>query len=473
MSDYHETYQSAFSWRYGSPAMRRLWSEAHRRRLMRRVWLALAEAQHAAGIVADDQLAELRRTAEAIDIDRAGEIEAVTHHDVMAELRAWAEQAPRGGAILHLGATSADITDNVDALRLRHGLQLLREPLTGTIAALADRVDETADLVTLGWTHLQPAAPTTVGYRLASSLQDFLHDLELLDFVSHRLTGKGFKGAVGTSASYAALVEDRGLTPAELEADAMRRLGLRAATVTTQVYPRKTDWLVLTVLAGSAATAARFAFNLRLLQSPPFGEWSEPFARDQVGSTAMPWKRNPISAENVCSLARLVAMLPAVAWQNEANSLLERTLDDSANRRTLLPEAFLASDEILQRTRRLAAHLVIDGAAIGRTIERYGPFAAVERLLVLGAAAGGDRQELHERLRQHSMAAWQAVSEGLPNPLVALVSEDELIRRYLPASTIEALLAHPEAYVGDAPQRARAMAATARTTLRQAGVLTP
>ncbi len=471
MSCDHETYQSVFSWRYGSPEMRQLWSEAHRRRLMRRVWLALAEAQHEAGLVSDAQLADLHRTAEQIDIQRASEIEALTHHDVMAELRAWAEQAPEGGAVLHLGATSADITDNVDALRLRDGLALVRERLTGVIGALADRVDETAELVTLAWTHLQPAAPTTVGYRLASSLQDFLHDLELLDYISHRLTGKGFKGAVGTSASYAALLEGRNVTPAELEAAAMRRLGLRAAPVTTQIYPRKTDWLVLNVLAGCAATAARLAFNVRLLQSPPFGEWSEPFASTQVGSTAMPWKRNPVSAENICSLARLVAGLPAIAWHNEANSLLERTLDDSANRRSLLPDALLATDEVLQRARRLAQYLVIDRAAIERTIERYGPFAAIERVLILAAAAGGDRQELHERLRQHSLAAWQAVADGRANPLAELVKADELLARYLAAETIDALLAHPERHIGDAALRARAMAAAARNALDRFGAV--
>lgn len=465
MSEHHEIYQSVFTWRYGSKEMRQLWSEAHRRRLMRRVWLALAEAQHAAGIVDDSQLADLRRTVDEIDIDRAAEIEGRTKHDVMAELRAWAEQAPIGGAILHLGATSADITDNVDAMRLRDGLGIIRQRLVATIAALADRAEETASLVTLGWTHLQPAAPTTVGYRLASSLQDFLHDLELLDFVRQRLTGKGFKGAVGTSASYAALLGDRPLTPAELEADAMRRLGLRAATVTTQIYPRKTDWWVLSALAGVGATAARFAFNVRLLQSPPFGEWSEPFASDQVGSTAMPWKRNPISAENICSLARLLAGFPLIAWQNDANCLLERTLDDSANRRVTLPEAFLVTDEVLLRTSRLAQHLVIDEAAAARTLERYGPFAAVERLLVLAAAAGGDRQQLHERLRQHSMSAWQEVRQGRPNPLTELVLADPEIAARLSADTIRTVLAQPESHIGDAAERTRAMVTAARNVI--------
>jgi len=319
--------------------------------------------------------------------------------------------------------------------------------------------------VTLGWTHIQPAAPTTVGYRLAGTLGDLLSDLDLVDHALASVRGKGFKGAVGTRGSYVGLLEGRGVTAAELDADAMRRLGLEAATVATQVYPRKTDWHVLSVLAGIAATASRCAANLRVLQSPPFGEWSEGFAPDQVGSTAMPWKRNPINAENINSLARFVATLPSVAWQNDAFNLLERTLDDSANRRIILPEAFLATEEVLLRTTHLARELTLDTAAIQRTLDRFGPFAAVERVLLAAAGAGGDRQALHERLRLHSMTAWQAIERGEPNPLAELAAADEEITYYVDSATVRHLLRHPDAHVGDAPERAREMARRARGAL--------
>jgi adenylosuccinate lyase len=458
----HEVFQSPFSWRYGSPEMRRLWSEAEKRRLMRRVWLALAEAEAEVGLVSEAQLEEMRRTVEDVDIDRASEIERVTRHDVMAEIRTWAEQAPLAAPILHLGATSADVTDNVDALRLRHALRLARESLTRVIGLLADRVDETADAPTLGWTHLQPAAPTTVGYRLASSLQDFVMDLASIDWTGRQVRGKGFKGAVGTSASYAALLAGTGMEPAQLEAHAMRRLGLEAFPVTGQVYPRKLDWLALNVLAGIAASAGTLAYNVRILQSPPFGEWSEGFGPGQVGSTAMPWKRNPINAENVDSLARLVASYPALAWQNEAAMLLERTLDDSANRRVALPEAFLAADEILARTARLVAALDVDEQAIDKNLARYGPFAALEPLLMACARAGADRQEMHEVLRRHAMEAWARVASGEDNPLADALAADPAVTRYVAPDEMRQILASPARSVGDAPQRARAMARAAR-----------
>lgn len=458
----HEVYVSPFSWRYGSDEMRQLWSEAHRRRLMRRVWLALAEAQSQAGLVTEAQVDDLRRSVDDIDIDRASEIEATTQHDVMAELKVWVEQASVGGAVLHLGATSADITDNVDALRIRDGLDLLRDRLLEAIDELAVRVLELADSPTLGWTHIQPASPTTVGYRLAGTLADLLTDLGHLEATLEEVKGKGFKGAVGTAASYVALLEGRGTSAAELEADAMRRLGLPAVEIASQVYPRKTDYTVLTALAGIAASASSFAANLRILQSPPFGEWSETFGRGQVGSTAMPWKRNPINAENVNSLARYVASLPVVAWQNEACNLLERTLDDSANRRVVLPEAFLATDEVLQRLARLFRTLQVDERATARTLAQLGPFAAIERVLMAAASAGADRQKMHERLRVLSMEAWTAVEKGEDNPLSELVSADEELARYVAPDLSRHLLTEPEAHVGDAAKRARAVARRAQ-----------
>jgi adenylosuccinate lyase len=242
----------------------------------------------------------------------------------------------------------------------------------------------------------------------------------------------------------------------------MQRLGLPAADVTTQVYPRKLDWLVLNALAGIAASASTLAYNVRLMQSPPFGEWAEEFAAGQVGSTAMPWKRNPISAENVNSLARFVAALPGVAWQNEAANLLERTLDDSANRRLILPDAFLAVDEILLRVRRLAADLQVDRGAVAANVARYGPFAAVESVMLAATSAGGDRQALHERLREHAMEAWRALEQGAPNDLAQRVASDADVTRWLPAQQVRELFECPPGHLGDAAERARAMAKRAR-----------
>ncbi len=450
----HETYLSPLTWRYGSAEMRRIWSEAHRRRLLRRVWVALARAQSEAGLVTPEQVADLEVHQDEVDIPRAERLEAELRHDLMAELRVFAEQCPVGGPILHLGATSQDILDNADALRLREGLALLRQRLSDLLDRLAERIEETADWVCMGYTHLQPAEPTTVGYRLAQFAQDLLADWEAISRLAEGVRGKGFKGAVGTSASYAHLLAGSGWTPAHLERRAMEMLGLQAYPVATQVAPRRQDWEVLVALAGLAQSLHRFAFDLRLLQSPAIGEWSEPFAATQVGSSAMPFKRNPVNAENLCSLARLLAALPGVAWENAASSLLERTLDDSANRRLILPESFLIADEMLLRATRLVRGLQFDRAAMARNLAAYAPFAATEPLLMALVRAGADRQEMHEVIRQHSMVAWEAVREGQPNPLTERLSSDPRLTTYLPAERIRAQM-DIVGYVGDAPQRAR------------------
>ncbi|MDQ7029902.1 MAG: lyase family protein, partial [Ardenticatenia bacterium] len=303
-----------------------------------------------------------------------------------------------------------------------------------------------------------------VGYRLAHYAQDLLADWEHLRRVRADVRGKGFKGAVGTSASYAELLRGTGVSPKELEARVMVRLGLKAFPVTTQTYPRRQDWVVVNALAGLAIPLYRLAFDVRLLQSPPFGEWQEPFGARQVGSSAMPFKRNPIVAENVNSLARFLAALPRVLWDNAAHSLLERTLDDSGNRRLVLPEAFLAADELLQRVHRLVEGLHLNAPAIRRQVERYGTFAATERVLMEAVRAGGDRQELHEVIREQSMAAWRAVQAGQPNPLRDALAADERITRFVPAERVRALLVADQ-YVGDAPERARELAERIRRAL--------
>lgn len=460
----HEIYLSPFAWRYGSQEMRRIWSEAYKRRLWRRVWLALAEAQMAAGLVSEEQLADLRAHADEVDIARAHAIEAETRHDLMAELLTFAEQAPVGGGILHLGATSMDVEDNADALRLRESLDLVLERLRALLLALADQVERWAEVACLGYTHLQPAEPTTVGHRLAVYAQDFLADWQELSRLRGEVRGKGFRGAVGTGASYAALLEGTGLTPTEMERRAMAILGLDAFPIVNQTYPRRQDLVIVQALATLAQTAHRFAADLRILQSPALGEWAEPFGRRQVGSSAMPFKRNPITAEKIDSLARFIASLPIVVWGNAALSFLERTLDDSANRRVVLPEAFLATDELLRETRRLVEGLRVDEAAIARNLRAYGVFAATERVLMAAARAGGNRQALHEVIRRHSMAAWEALRAGQPNPLTDLLASDPEICAYVPAEEVRALM-DAAGYVGDAPARARAFAQHVRAVV--------
>ncbi len=460
----HETFLSPFTWRYGSDQMRSIWSEAHKRRLWRQIWVALAEAQHTAGLVSSEQVEDLQAHQDAIDLERAHEIESKIHHDLMAEIRTYAEQAKVGGGIIHLGATSMDIEDNAEALRLRESMTLIIDYTQRLLTQFASLIDLEAEHVCMAFTHLQPAEPTTVGYRLAGYAQDLLTDYDALQRALASIRGKGFKGAVGTGASYSELLSGTRMTPTEMEAQIMNKLGLEAFTIATQTYPRRQDWDVVNALAGLGMTIYRLAFDIRILQSPPFGEWAEPFGASQVGSSAMPFKRNPINSENLDSLARYLATLPRVAWDNAAHNLLERTLDDSANRRIFLPEAFLTAEELLIRANKLIAGLRIDDAGIQRNLATYGVFAATERLLMEAARNGGDRQELHEVIREHSLKAWEAIRKGQDNPLAdSLSSADEITHLVAPERVGELLQA--EAHIGDAPQRARQIAARIRETV--------
>ena len=468
MSEYsHEIYVSPFTWRYGSDDMRRIWSEVHKRRLWRRIWVALASAQSEAGLVTQAQVNDLRAHQDQINWERAQEIEAELHHDLMAEVRAYAEQCPVGGAIIHLGATSMDVEDNADAMRLRDALAIIRSRLAEALLALAQRIEEEADAPLMAYTHIQPAEPTTLGYRLSQYAQDLLEDWVALNEVAGRIRGKGFKGAVGTSASYAHLLEGLEMTPADMEARIMAELGLEAFPVSTQTYPRKMDYHVLCALAGIAQSAYKFALDLRLLQSPLFGEMAEPFGRRQVGSSAMPFKRNPVRSETICSLARYVAEMPRVAWDNGAHSALERTLDDSANRRVALPNAFLAVDEILSRWTGIVKGLRIGREAMARNLAAYGPFAATEPLLMSLVKAGADRQEMHERIRDCCMTAWAALQRGEANPLADVLAADEGISAYLGSEQIRAII-QEGAGVGDAPLRSRALARDIREAVARA-----
>jgi adenylosuccinate lyase len=453
----HLSFQSPFTWRYASAEMRAVWSEVNKRRLWRRIWLALAEVQSRFGLTTPEQVADLRAHVEEIDMARAWQIEAEIKHDLMAEVKAYAEQCPIGGGIIHLGATSMDVEDNADVLRVRESLDRVLAALKTLLRSLAAQIEQYADLPAIAFTHLQPAEPTTVGYRLAQAAQDLLIDYAELARVRGEIKGKGFKGAVGTAASYIELLD----SPAaydDLEIQLMEALNLEAFEVSTQTYPRKQDWLVLNALAGLGMTLYKLAFDLRILQSPPIGEWSEPFGAQQVGSSAMPFKRNPINAEKIDSLARYLAQLPRVAWDDAAHSLLERTLDDSANRRVILPEAFLCADELLITAQQLTAGLLINETAIARNLAIYGPFAATERLLMAAVKAGANRQEMHEVIRERALQAWTEVGAGRSNPLIETLCADPRVTSWVDATTAQALL-EAQGYLGHAPQRARRMAA--------------
>jgi adenylosuccinate lyase len=437
--------------------MRSIWSEVNKRQLWRRIWVALAEAQARFGLVTPEQVADLKAQADQIDMVRALQIEAEIKHDLMAEVKAYAEQCPIGGGIIHLGATSMDVEDNTDALRVRAALDLIMAALKPLLYTVAAQIARYADLPTMAFTHLQPAEPTTVGYRLAQLAQDLLIDYAELVRVRGAIKGKGFKGAVGTAASYIELL-GTSVDYDDLETHIMEALDLEAFEVATQTYPRKQDWLVLNALAGLAMTLNKFAFDLRFLQSPPIGEWSEPFGAKQVGSSAMPFKRNPINAEKIDSLARYLAQLPRVAWDDAAHSLLERTLDDSANRRVILPEAFLCADELVSTAHKLLKGLVINEAAIARNFAIYGPFAATERLLMAAVKAGANRQEMHEVIREHALQAWAEIGAGRSSGLIDTLCADPRVTHYVDAVTARTLL-DARAYVGNAPQKARMIAA--------------
>jgi len=459
-----KTYLSPFSWRYGSDKMRTIWSEDNKRKIWRRIWVTQAQVQAEFGLVTTEQVADLRAHAEDIDIPRALEIEDETRHDVMAEVRTFAEQCPLGGGIIHLGMTSMDVVDNTDALRVRQSLDLVIPKLASLLQVIAGQIEQRAETPVMAFTHLQPAEPSTLGYRLAQYGQDFLMDWDNLSRLRAGIKGKGLKGAVGSSASYVELLGAAALP--KFEARLSDLLGLDFFPVTTQVYPRKQDYEVLSALAGFGASVHKFAFDLRILQSPPYGELGEPFGIKQVGSTAMPFKRNPIKAESANSLARLLAQLVRVAWDNAALSLLERTIDDSANRRTSLPEAFLITDELLNVASWICEGLRVDTGAIARNLATYGPFAATERVLMALSKAGADRQETHERLRQHALSAWETLQQGDDNPLIEQVAADPDFLNYLSTEDLRALMDASD-YVGDAPNRARLFANHIRKTMNK------
>lgn len=449
------TYQSPFSWRYGSEKMRQIFSEENKYRLWRKVWVALAEAQAKEGLVSEEELADLKKHQDEIDIERIWEIEKDTRHDVVAAIKEFAEKAKVGGGKIHLGATSMDVSDNAETVRIIEALSIVEEELVKLLQGFGEKIKQYADFVCMGYTHLQPAEPTTLGYRFAFYAQDLLLDLELLRFVKKNLKSKGLKGAVGTGASYVKLSDNKKAN--EMEASVLKELSIEAFEITNQTAPRKIEVLVGNVLAGIAGSLNKFAFDLRIMQSPGFGEWQEPFGKSQVGSSAMPFKKNPIKSEQVCSLARLVAHLSKISWDNAAYILLERTLDDSANRRVMLPEIFLAVDEILNSSINILDGLIINERKIKKNLETYWPFSATESVILEAVKRGADRQKMHEELREISMKAWESIQEGNVNPMEDLMSENTVIGQYLKPIEIVQLL-DAKNHIGNAKEKALTLA---------------
>ncbi len=449
------TYQSPFSWRYGSEKMRQIFSEENKYRLWRKVWVALAEAQAKEGLVSEEELADLKKHQDEIDIERIWEIEKDTRHDVVAAIKEFAEKAKVGGGKIHLGATSMDVSDNAETIRITEALSIIEKQLINLLKIFGKKINQYADFVCMGYTHLQPAEPTTLGYRFAFYAQDLLLDLELLRFVKKNLKSKGLKGAVGTAASYVKLSDNKKAN--EMEASVLKELSIEAFEITNQTAPRKIEVLVGNVLAGIAQSLNKFAFDLRIMQSPGFGEWQEPFGKSQVGSSAMPFKKNPVKSEQICSLARLVAHLSKISWDNAAYILLERTLDDSASRRVMLPEIFLAVDEILNSSINILDGLIINERKIKKNLETYWPFSATESVILEAVKRGADRQKMHEELREISMKAWESIQEGNVNPMEDLMSENPVIGQYLKPIEIVQLL-DAKNHIGCASEKALTLA---------------
>lgn len=450
-------YVSPLSWRYGTVEMKTIFSEENKYRIWRRIWVALARAQHAAGLVSSNELQDLLNHRDDLDIPRLVEIEEETRHDVVAAIREYAEKAKIGGGKIHLGATSMDVVDNADVMRINQALDLVEDKVITLLKLFVRHIDMYADLPCIGYTHLQPAEPTTVGYRLAFYAQDLFIDLEFLRFVKQVFKGKGMKGAVGTRASYAQVLRGTKITAEELDRRVAKELGIDIVEIASQVYPRKFDYLVLTAVASVASSIAKFAGDVRILQSPTIGEWSEPFGKKQVGSSAMPFKKNPVNSEKICSLARYIAQLPVVALENATLSYLERTLDDSANKRLIISEGFIALDEVLKIAEKVVSGLVINRDRIAHNLKQFAPFAATESIIIAAVKKGADRQKMHELLREISMEAWAEVSKGRENPMENLLILNSALAEYLTHKDITSCL-DVSHHVGDASERARKLA---------------
>jgi len=458
--------------RYASEEMQRLFSTGNRYTTWRRLWLALASAEKDLGLeipteALEQMLDHLEVTAD--DLERVREYERQTRHDVMAHLQAFADLAPAAKPILHLGATSAYVGDNADLIVTRDALDLVITRVLAVAAGLAAFAEKWADEPALGMTHFQPAQPTTVGKRACLWLQDFLLDLERLRFERERIKLRGVKGTTGTQATFLELFDGDHEKVRALDRRVAETLGFSSCyPVTGQTYPRKVDAFVLDALSGVAQSASKFATDVRLLAR--LKEVREPLAEGQVGSSAMPYKANPMRSERVTALARWLMVLAANPAQTAASQWLERTLDDSANRRMALPEAFLSADAILRIVHNVVDGLQVFPAMVARNLAEELPLMASEAILMEGVRRGGDRQALHERLRIHSRSAAVAVlEEGRENPFIELVAGDPEVP--LDRDELDALL-DPARFVGRAPAQVREfLAEHVRPVLDEAGEL--
>jgi len=445
----YEQYQNPLITRYASAAMSRLWSPQSIHSTWRRLWVALAEAEQELGLpITDQQLAELRGTVDQIDFAAANRYERELRHDVMAHVHAWGDQCPTARGIIHWGATSCYVTDNTDLLLFRASLELLRDRLVGVIDRLATFAQAHRELACLGFTHLQPAQPTTVGKRATLWCYDLVLDLEEIEHRLATLRFRGAKGTTGTQASFLQIFAGDHARVEQLDRLVARKMGFEHRfAVTGQTYSRKLDAQWVGTLSGVAQSAHKMATDLRLLQSNK--ELEEPFEDKQIGSSAMAYKRNPMRSERICALARFVMNLAGNADQTFAVQWMERTLDDSANRRLTLPQAFLGVDAILILYRNVVQGLVVYPQVIARRLQAELPFMATENLMMAGVAAGGDRQELHERVRVHSQQAARQVKEfGCDNDLLERLARDPAFAGVDVRATLDA-----NQYVGRAPQQ--------------------
>lgn len=447
-----DRYSNPLTERYASPEMSRIFSPAFKFGTWRRLWLALAEAEKELGLpIPDEAIAGIRAHLDDFDLKRAAELEKQLRHDVMAHVHHLGEQSPEARAIIHLGATSAYVGDNTDLIQHREALKLVRRRIVNAVAALAEFAREHRDLPTLGFTHFQPAQPTTVGKRATLWIQDLLLDLEETEFRLDTLRFRGVRGTTGTQASFVDLFEGDGSKVERLNRLVAEKMGFadRLYGVTGQTYTRKTDYACLATLAGVAQSASKFANDVRLLSH--LKEVEEPFEEHQIGSSAMAYKRNPMRSERIGALARHVIALTIDPAFTAASQWFERTLDDSANKRIAVPEAYLATDAVLLIVHNVASGMVVYPEMIRRHLMEELPFMATENLMMRAARRGGDRQELHERVRVHSIAAGREVKQhGRPNDLMDRIAADPAFG--VTRAELEEDL-RPELYVGRAPEQ--------------------
>ena len=460
-----DRYESPLSSRYASEFMLNLFSAETRIQTWRRLWVALARAEHELGLpVTAEQVAELEAHRTDIDFDLAAQREKEVRHDVMAHVYAYGKAAPSAAGIIHLGATSCYVTDNADLILYREGLRYLRKGLLALLGNLAKFARQYADTPTLGYTHYQPAQLVTVGKRATLWMQDFLADLEELDFVLENLQFLGCRGTTGTEASFLDLFEGDGAKVEELNRQVSAEFGFdRCFSVCGQTYPRKVDSRILNCLSAIAQSAYRMAGDIRLLQHDRQVE--EPFEKNQIGSSAMAYKRNPMRSERICSLSRFLMADAMNAPMTASVQWLERTLDDSAGRRISMPEGFLCADAILRLCQNVTDGLHVNEKVVDRTVREYLPFIATENLMMEAVKRGGDRQALHEIIRTCSMAATARMKEGEPCDLLRRLAAEPAFG--MTEAEMEAVL-DPALYIGRCPQQVDAFLAQIRPLLSEA-----